>query len=222
MGGRVKPRLLDLFCGAGGCSVGYARAGFDVVGVDVNPQPRYPYEFHQADAMTYPLDGFDAVHASPPCQDHSDLAALAGSHGTGWMLSATRERLVELGLPYVIENVEGAEMPGSLILCGSEFGLQAVDRRGGVRWLRRHRLFESNVMLYGAGGCNCSGRLIGGVYGKGGGGLQTRGYKFHLPEGRTAMGIPWMTQAELSQAIPPAYTEFIGEQLMAHLSEVAA
>lgn len=164
----IRPLLLDLYCGAGGASVGYHRAGFDVVGVDHRPQPRYPFEFYQADALIlmddlldgwptsgfasgYMLDEFAAIHASPPCQDHSPLRSVAGEHGTGWMLEATRARLRESGLPYVIENVEAAAMPGSLVLCGTEFGLASGDR-----WLRRHRRFESNVFLLGAGGCQCS------------------------------------------------------------------
>jgi DNA (cytosine-5)-methyltransferase 1 len=101
----VKPRLLDLFCGAGGCSVGYHRAGFEVVGVDINPQPNYPYEFHQADAMTYPLDGFDAIHASPPCQAHSAMSVMWNAREHPDLVAATRARLVATGLPYVIENV---------------------------------------------------------------------------------------------------------------------
>jgi DNA (cytosine-5)-methyltransferase 1 len=208
----TRPRLLDLFCCAGGAAAGYHRAGFDVVGVDIEPQPRYPFEFVQADAMTFPLDGFDVVHASPPCQDHSSLAAVSGPHGTGWMLTATLERLAAAGVPYVVENVEGADMPGSLILCGTEFGL-----RSGGRWLKRHRRFLSNVWLYGAGGCHCKNRPIGGVYGTGGAGQNTRGFRFHRTDAATAMGIDWMTVRQLSQAIPPAYTEFIGEQILTHL-----
>jgi len=136
-----RPRLLDLFCGAGGCSVGYHRAGFDVVGVDNNPKvgKHYPFEFIEADAMTYPLAGFDAVNASPPCQDHSPLSALTGTHGTGWMLDATRQRLIASGIPYVIENVMGAAMHPAITLCGSMFGLRVY----------RHRQFEIdlNAML---------------------------------------------------------------------------
>lgn len=238
-------RLLDLFCGAGGASVGYHRAGFDVVGVDINPQPRYPFEFVQADAMLllddlldgwptsgfaagYTLDGFDAIHASPPCQDHSPLRSVAGEHGTGWMLDATRSRLRASGLPYVIENVEAARLPGSLVLCGTEFGL----RTSGGRWLRRHRRFESGTFLVGAGGCMCAGASTPptGVYGdlarndrrvqhsKRGDVMMRAG----VATARALLDCPWMDGPELSQAIPPAYTEFIGEQLMAAIREAVA
>ncbi len=220
----MRPRLLDLFCGAGGCSVGYHRAGFDVVGVDINPQPNYPFEFHQADAMTYPLDGFAVVGASPPCQEHSVLAVLHSEpHGTGWMLDATRERLKASGLPYVIENVEAADMPGSLVLCGSEFGLTTTTEKHGRVWLKRHRRFESNVFLWGAGGCNCYGKLTVPVYGHGAGGnrVNMRGPGV-AQASREVMGIDWMTRRELDQAIPPAYTEWIGLQLLEHLASEAA
>ena len=216
----TRPRLLDLFCGAGGCSVGYHRAGFDIVGVDNRPQPRYPYEFVQADALTFPLDGYDVVHASPPCHEHSALASFRNGHGTGWMLPAIRQRLRDWGGPYVIENVAGADMPGALILCGASFGL-----RSGAYVLRRHRKFESNLFLM-ASGCACSSRILG-VYGNGGG-RKTRsptrgpnGYTANAQERRELMGIDWMTRAELSQAIPPAYTEAIGEQLIAALAAAA-
>lgn len=213
----TRPRLLDLFCGAGGAAEGYHRAGFTVVGVDINPQPRYPFEFIQADATTFALDGFDAYHASPPCQDHSALASMAGQHGTGWMLRHTLDRLTSTGRPWVVENVAGADMPGALVLCGSEFGLSADGRR-----LKRHRQFASNLLLMGAGGCTCAGEPIGGVYGTGGGGAMNRGYKLSARQARRAMGTPWMTWREMAQAIPPAYTEHIGEQLLAHLTAVAS
>ena len=124
-----RPRLLDLFCGPGGAGVGYHRAGFAVVGVDIEPQPRYPFTFIRADAMALPLDGFDAIHASPPCQDHMLTPGPAWKpHGTAWMLAATRERLLAQPAPWVIENVPGAPMRVDYKLCGCMFGLPRLKR----------------------------------------------------------------------------------------------
>jgi len=160
--------MVDAFCKAGGATKGYQRAGFYVVGVDIEPQPNYcGDEFYQMDAMvlldemargTWSLPTMmpDATHASPPCQDHSTLSILhEQKHGTGWMLAETRRQLRAAGLPYVIENVEGADMPGALVLCGSEFGLRTRTDLHGEVWLKRHRKFESNIFLWGAGGCHC-------------------------------------------------------------------
>lgn len=224
----TRPRLLDLFCCAGGASMGYHRAGFDVVGVDIAPRPSYPFEFIQADALEVLDDrafiaGFDIIAGSPPCQSESDLR-----HRTGVdyidLLTPTLERLNRIDKPWVVENVASTKkLPGALILCGTEFGLKAVCRDGKTRWLSRHRRFGSNVFLLGAGGCHCTtGRLIGGVYGTGGGGVMTRGYKFHPEEAREAMGIDWMSRAEISQAIPPAFTEHIGLQLRAEVERRVA
>lgn len=214
-----RPRLLDLFCCAGGAAMGYHRAGFDVVGVDVEPQPRYPFEFHQADAMTYPLDGFDAVHASPPCQDHTSLAFTRGgeAHGTAWMLPATIHRLAASGLPYVVENVPGADMPGAFTLCGRSFGIAK---------LRRHRLFLTNVPVL-VPPCGCDRRVQPiGIYGD----LSKNdrkvtnskdGYvrmRAGVATARELLGCPWMEAHELTQAIPPAYTEHIGGFLLAALA----
>jgi len=202
--------------------MGYHRAGFDVTGVDIEPQPRYPFEFIQADATAFPLDGFDAYAASPPCDDHSALAIVNAAKGTGWMLEATLARFASLGAPWVVENVEMADMPGSVKLCGSEFGRRA--RVGDVEvWLKRHRKFRSNVWLWGAGGCNCYGKRIIGVYGGGAGGPRNgfRG-KGRAQAAREVMGIDWMTGDELDRAIPPAYTEFIGTQLLTAMNERAA
>jgi DNA (cytosine-5)-methyltransferase 1 len=212
----MRPRLLDLFCGEGGSATGYDMAGFEVVGVDKEPQPRYPFEFHQGDAMTWPLAGFDVVTGSPPCNDWSPLSAFRGKHGTGWMLPATLERFRASGLPYVVENVSAEALPGELSLCGSEFGLRARSR-GEVWHLRRHRRFASNVFLMGAGGCTCSGLRIGGVYGHGGGTSAAGGFTLDLAGAREAMEMPWASRQGVSQAIPPAYTKFIGEQVMAQL-----
>ncbi len=218
-----RPRLLDLYCKAGGASTGYHRAGFEVVGVDKEPQPNYPFEFIQADALDVLADRtflsrFDAIAASPPCKSENPLRHLWDVDHPD-LLTPTLELLADVTIPWAIENVAGSKkLPDALILCGTEFGLKARCRDGQVRWLRRHRRFKTNFLVMGAGGCHCSGRLIGGVYGTGGGGPMTRGYKFHTPEGREAMGIDWMTWPELSQAIPPAYTEHIGRALIEHLA----
>lgn len=218
-----RPRLLDLFCGSFGAGEGYRRAGFDVTGVDLVERPRPDgVTFVKGDALDYLAahgHQYDAVHASPPCHDHTSLSSLSGLDGTGGLLALTLAAVEASGLPYVVENVEGARgaMPGALTLCGTEFGLGAVDRHGRYRHLKRHRLFLTNVLLMGAGGCHCAGRAIVGVYGHGGGGQMTRGYKGTLPESRAAMGMPWADRAGVSLAIPPAYTEHIGAQLLAHV-----
>lgn len=210
------PRLLDLFCGAGGAARGYQRAGFYVVGVDVKPQPRYAgNEFVQADALTFPLSGFDAIHASPPCQAFSDLKSMHNAKAHADLLAPTRARLIASGLPYAIENVEGAPMRNDIVLCGTMFGLGWQDAE-----LRRHRRFEmSHPPLFVP---QCDHRLprVIGVYGGHGRDrrrlVNTQDYP--TAARRVAMGIDWMTSMELSQAIPPAYTEYIGKQLIQHLA----
>ena len=132
-----KPRLLDLFCCAGGAGAGYAKAGFEVVGVDLHPQPRYPFEFHQADAMTFDLSGFDAIHASPPCQAYTVLGGREDLSHYPDLVDAVRERLQAAGVPWIIENVPGAPLRDPITLCGAMFGLRSY----------RHRLFESSVQL---------------------------------------------------------------------------
>lgn len=212
-------KLLDLFCGAGGASMGYHLAGFDVTGVDAQDMPRYPFEFHKADALEFLKEHgheYDVIAASPPCQDHSTLAKVSGDHGTAWLLDATRQLLIASGKPYVIENVPGAPLRGALWLCGSEFGLTTQSARRGAVWIKRHRGFESNLFLVGAGGCNCYGRKIIGVYGNGDGG--GRGWKGSFADRKSAMRIDWMNRAELAQSIPPAYTQFVGEQVITLLT----
>jgi DNA (cytosine-5)-methyltransferase 1 len=208
-----KPRLLDLFSGAGGAAMGYHRAGFEVVGVDLKPQPRYPFEFVQDDAIAYAkahAREFDVIHASPPCQVHSDLKRFAGAHHVD-LVPDTREALIASGLPYVIENVPGAPLIDPLMLCGSMFGLGAAGR-----YLKRHRLFESNVEQWYPGPCSHVGYAIG-VYGGGthrNGDHARKGYKGSAAERAEALGIDWMTRDEMAQAIPPRYTEYVGAQLM--------
>ncbi len=229
----ARPRLLDLFCGAGGATRGYQLAGFHCTGVDISSQPRYVGdEFHQADALDYPLDGFDAIHASPPCQAYSVLRHAAEHKGKDKpdLVEPTRIALQATSLPYVIENVPGAPLDYSIELCGSMFGLQSNGRQ-----LRRHRLFECSMAIM-QPQCQHHSEAIG-VYGGGPTGRYTfgngakkdyygrrGGYQGTVAEKREAMGIEWMTATEINQAIPPAYTEHIGGYLMAALSrgQVAA
>lgn len=218
----MRPRLLDLFCCQGGAAMGYHRAGFDVVDVDIVPQPRYPFEFIQADALEYLAEHggeYDAIHASPPCQDHSTLRSRTVDHGTAHLLGDTLDALESLGLPYVVENVAGARMPTDLMLCGSMFGLATVCRDGVKRQLRRHRRFATSIPAP-QPACAHEGQPVG-VYGTGGGGQQRRGYKAYPGEDAQAMGIDWMDRYGLSQSIPPAYCQFIGEQLIEALEYAA-
>lgn len=231
----TKPRLLDLFCGEGGASMGYSRAGFDVFGVDQSRTAlrRYPFDSYRGDAVAYAHEHgheFDVIHASPPCKVHNSLRHLRGED-LGSMLfpipkhsnliPATRDALVASGQPWVIENVPlaAAHMRLPTVVCGTTFRLGVDCEDGRYRRLWRHRLFESNMRLSAADPCIHDGEPVG-VYGQGGGIGKTdsnrrRGYQASLSEARIAMGTPWMSRNGVSQAIPPAYTEFIGRQLLA-------
>jgi DNA (cytosine-5)-methyltransferase 1 len=208
-------RLLDLFCGAGGAAMGYHRAGFDeIVGVDIKPQPRYPFTFVLGDALEYVREHgreFDAIHASPPCQAYSVMRALKHRREHPDLIETVRNALVEIGRPFVIENVPGAPLRNALTLCGSLFGLRS--HRG---YLRRHRLFEvgnTDVLIL-TPPCHHQGVAIG-VYGHGSAGLLGQRMRTaNRDEARVLMGTPEMHRDGMSQAIPPAYTEFIGRQLM--------
>jgi DNA (cytosine-5)-methyltransferase 1 len=207
----ARPRLLDLFCGAGGAAMGYHRAGFDVVGVDIAPQPNYPFEFYQGDALECGSDvGYDAIHASPPCQQFSQMSkcrpGLAATYPNH--VPATRELLRATGLPYVIENVVGAPLENPIMICGSGLGLT----------LQRHRLFESNVALWGVP-CIHGANAWNPDYGHATGRKRRRvpvigEWRIRKELQDEAMGIDWMTLPELSEALPPAYTEHIGRQLL--------
>lgn len=194
------PVLLDLFCGAGGAAVGYFRAGFEVVGVDINPQPHYPFRYIQADVMTLDLDrfDFDAVHASPPCQAYSRARVLHKNTHLDF-LTPTRARLIETGKPWVIENVPGAPMRADYVLCGSMFGLPR---------LVRHRWFETSWGGFQlAQMCRHDFKRVK-VFGH-------PNYRNGLKaDWAAALGIDWMTGHEMAQAIPPAYTEYIGHELV--------
>ena len=184
-----------------------------MVGVDIKPQPHYPFEFHQGDVFDWLNDlntwsSFDAVHASPPCQDH--MMTPHRKHGTGWMLDATRQRLRARSSAWVIENVPGADMRADYKLCGCLFDLPG---------LRRERWFETSWAGFDLRSpCHHRGLTVT-VAGHGTPSWvrQKWGRNPTIADYRAAMGIDWMNRNELSQAIPPAYTEFIGQQLLQHL-----
>lgn len=229
----IRVRLLDLFCCEGGAAIGYHRAGFEVVGIDLQPKyaKRYPFEFHAADAIEYVKahgHEFDAIHASPPCQAYSVATSgtpvAKANHPR--LIEPVRQALIASGKPYVIENVTGAPLSNPLILCGTMFGLQAIDTDGTLLRLERHRLFESNVGLMAPASCWHDKRIpVGGVYG---GGRSDRREAKEIRRGgytpakeirEALLGIErgHMTLHGLSQSIPPAYTEHIGRQLIDYL-----
>lgn len=235
------PKLLDLFCCEGGASTGYARAGFDVYGVDISPQEHYPFPLYVGDALalldtylTYPesfvlfhgpsgvermrLADFDAIAASPPCQAHSTITPDKSKHID--LIPPTRERLHSIGKPFIMENVEGASraMENPVKICGSSFGLR----------VRRHRYFETNLEHVWSMPCRHAeqGRPIG-VYGdhpqddteyRRPDGTRRGDKAKTVDEAREVMGMPWATWHGTTQAVPPAYTEFLGHQLAAHLA----
>lgn len=226
------PWILDAYCGAGGASVGYWLAGFNVVGIDIENFKRYPFPLLVADALDelrhLRNEGavlghrVVAVHASPPCQAFTEAWKIRQREHPD-LIGPTRELLNEIGLPYIIENVEGAPLLSPLVLCGSMFGLGAQCIPG-YRELRRHRLFESNLGLAAPGPC----RHVHPVVSAHGGGPTRRargagrgGYQGLVSERRAALGIDWMTRAEMNLAIPPAYTEHLGRQVLEQL-DVAA
>jgi len=215
-------RLLDLFCCAGGAGVGYSRAGFDVTGIDVIRHARNPHAVIEFDALKvcpeWIAENFDAVHASPPCQGYSAMRNAPNAKGAPKLIAEVRSLLEKTGLPWVIENVEAArsEMNEPLKLCGTMFGLGVQGHD-----LHRHRLFESNFPIRHLN-CNHSSRPVVGVYGgharnrsarHGGRGTKDQWLGGHKVAASEAMGIDWMTLSEMSEAIPPAYTEYVGAQL---------
>jgi DNA (cytosine-5)-methyltransferase 1 len=230
----MKPRLLDLFCGAGGAAMGYHRAGFEVVGVDMHPQPHYPFEFVQADALEFlrtmidhPTVGWsvDAIHASPPCQLYSTVGKQAAKkHNITYpdLVAPTRALLEETGLPYVMENVMGAPLISPIRLCGSSFGLD----------IRRHRRFELggfDILLTPPCAHHWQKPRFRSMDKRRNGALQTVvgvhghiNYRGERALREAAMGIDWMTPDELAEAIPPAYTEWIGGHLLDRLRRWAA
>lgn len=264
---RQRPRVLDLYCGAGGSAVGYHRAGFDLVGIDIKDQPNYPFEFIKQDAIVFlcrfhhfvggsadlqpelcdhcgkhydefcHYSSFDAVHASPPCQFGTTLKARWKDKAHPNLIAKTRSIIEKTELPYIIENVEGArrELRNPFMLCGTMFNLGTADGNQ----LRRHRYFEapwltamiqpcahnrvSAIGVYGGGQHPLARARVPvtiGVYGNAGGQSKRDGDKrFGTDARKEAMGIDWMNGKELTQAIPPAYTEFIGQHLMEVIME---
>ena len=207
-------KLLDLYCKAGGASKGYQLAGFEVVGVDIKKQKRYPFKFIQADCLELMKDieflkSFDVIAASPPCQTHSITQHLRNAQGKSTdkidLIPQTREALIASGRPYVIENVPGSPLINPIQMCGSSFGLK----------VRRHRLFESNLQLKGSI-CNHKeqGKPVG-IYGSMRDEIPNGGHTAKsIEQAREAMGIDWMIWGELVEAIPPIYTKEIGTQIL--------
>lgn len=206
-----KLKILDLFCCAGGAGMGYSQAGFDVVGIDIEPQPKYPFTFVQSDAIAYlkaNWQKFDAIHASPPCQGYSHLTPKDHKHKHEKLIDVLRTELIKIGLPYIIENVAGArhELVNPTMLCGSMFGLRT----------QRHRFFETSFELKAPSKCDHSEiPLLVTTASK-----ASREKRFALgmvpktvKNAPLAYGIDWMDFKGLKEAIPPAYTKFIGEQL---------
>lgn len=216
----MRPRLLDLFAGAGGCARGYQLAGFHVTGVDIAPQPRYAGDaFVRGDALSPPfrLDSFDAIHASPPCQGFTAYRRRPGHVAPREnLIPAVREMLEASGLPWIIENVPGSPLRAPVMLCGSMFGLD----------VRRHRWFESNLPLMLAPPCahgDYPRKYVGATNNKHlRRTVEVGVWRIPLAVQRAAMGIDWMELEELSEAIPPAYCEWLGRHLMEHVKARAA
>lgn len=228
---RRKPRALDLFCCAGGATRGLQEAGFHVTGVDIKPQPHYVGDrFYLGDALDFPIEGFDFVWASPPCQAFTSLRFMPTAKEHPNLIPQTRDKLVRAQVPYCIENVAGAPLGDSgylILLCGTMFGLQTGDGRAE---LRRHRLFETSFSIALRPACNhgarsrVTGTGLGGRISHGraitvtGSTAQTNTERnrvretFTVEQAREAMGIDWMPMSKLSQAIPPAYSRFIGRE----------
>lgn len=208
-----KYKLLDLYCCGGGAGYGYELAGFDVTGVDIQPQPKHRGTFVQADAITFLLENhahYDVIHASPPCQAYSMASMQFRKSGKKYvdLIEATRKALIEIGKPYVIENVPGSPLINPIELCGSMFGMRTY----------RHRLFESNINLvtpHHPEHVNPNAKM----------GRPVKSNEFiqyvgHFPGVKAVQemtGLHWLGQKELAQSIPPQYTKYIGEQIMQNL-----
>jgi len=214
----MLPKLLDLFCGAGGCSAGYAAAGFEVTGVDINPQPNYPYRFVQTDALNiHFIDEYDAIHASPPCQNYCWSTAKHRAKGKKYpdLIGQVRAMLIDSGKPYVIENVPTAPLNNTTYLEGTMFGLNVIRRRCFETnwWLpqpmyipRKKPIMQQSkrdprIFIQKSAYCSVAGN-------------GADGWSCRVADWRVAMGIDWMTREEIKQAIPSVYTEYVGRYLI--------
>jgi DNA (cytosine-5)-methyltransferase 1 len=212
----MKLKLLDLFCCGGGAGMGYSNVGFDVTGVDINPQHKYPFEFVQGDAIEYLINNhhkYDAIHASPPCQNNTKSTLVHKASGKKYdcFIARTREALIRIGKPFIIENTMDAPLIDPIMLCGGMFGLKTY----------RHRLFESNLKLtvphhpvHVAKNAKMGRAPNVGEF------IQVVGHFSGVKFAQEAMGIEWLGQKELAQAIPPIYTEFLGAQLMLECQKI--
>lgn len=212
--------LLDLFAGAGGATEGYRRAGWKVTGVDINPQPNFPEKFILADALEIDLSGYDAIHASPPCQNYCWSTTNQRAAGKTYpdLIEPIRVRLIDAGVPYIIENVPNAPLRNPTYLEGPMFGLGVIRRRlFETNWWLPQPMFikhkppvmqqsRKDPRIFTQKSAYCS------VAGNG-----ADGWSCRVADWRVAMGIDWMTRGEIKQAIPPAYTEYIGRYLMGML-----
>lgn len=223
-------KCLDLFCGAGGAAVGLHRAGFDVVGVDIIPQPNYPFAMITGSALDQDLNGYDLVWASPPCQAYSTMRTMHNSRHHQKLIPAVREKLQEWGGCYIIENVGGAwrDLIDPVMLCGSMFGLESHGYQ-----VRRHRYFESNLPLRAPAECQHKPNTMG-IYGAKVRDVRKEKQHYAKPKetrgrpagvvlpsgwGIEAMGVSWMTIKEACECIPPAYAECLGRQIIRHIRE---
>ena len=213
----MKLRCADLFCGAGGAAMGLHRAGFDVTGWDIKTGLAYPFKRRIQNALDADLSGFDFVWASPPCQAHSALRNCRPEKKEyECFIERTRAKLVAWGGPYIIENVPGAPLRDTVQLCGSAFDLR----------VRRHRIFESNIQLQGTACYHAHQGQPMDVSGNGGQRVNRREYDHGgglckpktIREAQDAIGINWMNRAEIAQAIPPAYSAFLGRQIINAMS----
>jgi len=195
---------LDLFCCAGGVGMGLHQEGFTVTGVDIKPQPRYPFKFQLGNALDADLTGYDFVWASPPCQAHSSLTALTSRRKNVDLIPETRAKLEAWGGPYIIENVTPKVLRNPVMLCGTNFGLGVA----------RHRYFESNLPIVGNASCDHRGKTLYTVLTKSCRPIGDMRAPSSHEIGKRAMGIEWMTQFELGESIPPAFSRYLGEQVV--------